>query len=178
MECLGYRVDLCSIWFSQSLEKWLQKSFQSDSPHTGESASCSPLVTVWLSRWILLVVFHGLAIYCSLLQEFSEDFWLIVKITWQISLGLGAFVSSQHYNPFPNFLPLFSPEKELQSWEPCGPAGGLWLGLSSQLLMKVWWLCPSLIILFTVATVDVKFEKWWPLMKRPTFQGTLGIQCS
>lgn len=110
---------------------------------------------------VLLVVFQWVAaVHCfrnsmKILTNSKDN---MTAFSW-----FRGFYFSQNYNLFPNFLPLFSPEKRLQSWEPCCPAGGLWLGLWS-LPMKVWWHCPSLIILFTMATVAVKFEMQWPLM--------------
>lgn len=80
------------------------------------------------------------------------------------------FYFSQNYNLFSDFLFLTSRRDSspgsLTGWTIC-----LWLGLWS--LQLVWWCFPSLIILFIMATVAVKFEKPWTLLKQPTFQSTL-----
>lgn len=80
------------------------------------------------------------------------------------------FYFSQNYNLFSDFLFLTSRRDSspgsLAGWTIC-----LWLGLWS--LQLVWWCFPSLIILFIMATVAVKFEKPWTLLKQPTFQSAL-----
>lgn len=78
---------------------------------------------------------------------------------------------SQNYDLFSDFLFLAS-RRDSSPGSLAVLLVCLWLGLWS--LQLVWWCFPSLIILFIMAAVAVKFEKPWTLLKQPTFQSALG----